>query len=393
MQYLVYRTIIGITLILLTAFSAVANPLSLKSDYYNPLDLKLEFGLNGGYTSNLLTINDSSDVEDSYTTSSVKLIFYPVSSMEVILFGDYTYYSQQYNLNSLSKGIAFTFIPTKEHSQFSAYLSGGFSGQTYKDNLNAYNNNNFNLLASLGYNLSRTFSLRTGMLLESNSYLYSDVSDNDSYEIFAGTNFTLFGSNSIDIEGGYSSKKFSYIPDTTGRMDLGLTGSFDVYHTRGDLNSFYLSPRFSRPIGSKTGLNLTFHHREFLNADNAVVLGSAVNFISPWGNIFEGQSYTISLKTIIIPKMIISSGLGYWKKAFLKTMVITDYAIRFAEKRYDEQNRFFVILERPIYFKSGGALKPKLQIDLTHNNTTTRSMFNYYDYSGFSINASLTYEL
>jgi len=391
MHYLFIGKILSLFLICITTISAMANPRSGATDYYNPLDLKIEFGLNRGFTTNLLT--DSSNVEDSYTTSSAKLKFYPVSSMEVILFWDYSYYSQQYNLSSLSKGVSFTLIPTRQNSRYSLYLSGNFSGRTYRASLNSYNSNNFNLMASFGYRPGRTFSFRTGILLESTSYLLSDTPDNDSYEIFSGINFTLFGSNSFDIEGGYSNMNFSYVPDTTGRMDLGLSGSYDVYHTRGDLNSFYISPRFSRPIGSKIGLNLTFHHRKFINGDNAVVLGSALNFISPWGNIYEGQSYTISLKTIAIPKMIISGGFGYWKKAFLKTMVITNYAVRFAEKRYDEQNRFFVILERPIYFKSGGTLKPKLQIDLTHNNTTTRSMFNYYDYSGFSINASFTYEL
>ena len=141
MYYLFIGKILSAALILLTAFSAMANPQTGKTDYYNPLDFKLEFGLNNGYTTNLLT--DSSDVEDSYTTSSVRLKLYPASSMEVMLFGDYTYYSKQHNLSSLLKGVGLTFIPTKQNSRFSAYLSGSFSGRTYRDNLNAFDNNNF----------------------------------------------------------------------------------------------------------------------------------------------------------------------------------------------------------------------------------------------------------
>ncbi len=392
MQYTSIKKIFVISLILLTAVSVMATPNSNQTDYYNPLDLGIEFNINRGFTSNLLT--DSSDVEDSYTTSSLRLKMYPVSTLEVILFEDYSNYVNTSNLNGFSKGVSFTFIPTNQNSNLSSYLSVSFSGRTYKEDLRDFNNNSFKLITSNGYRLGKAFSVRTGVKLESTSYLYSNSPDKDSYEIFVGTNFTLLGSNSFDIEAGYTGLRYSYIPDTTYMLTDSPTGSFDYFHVKGDLFSYYISPRFSRPIGSKTGISITFHHREFYNGDNAIVLGSAVNFISPMGNVFEGQSLTVALKTKLIPKMIISAGAGYWKKTFLKTMVLTDaYPASYAETRNDEQNRFFFTIERPIYFKSGTSLRPKLQIDIINNNTTSISMFELYDYSSFSINASLTYEL
>ncbi|MCP4706357.1 MAG: hypothetical protein GY865_17300 [candidate division Zixibacteria bacterium] len=392
MQFTYIKKIFIIFLILLTAISVMANQKSGQAEYYNPLDLGLEFNINRGFTSNLLT--DSSDVEDSYTTSSLRLKMYPVSTLEVILFGDYSNYVNTSNLNGFSKGVSFTFIPTNQNSNLSSYLSVSFSGRTYKEDLRDFNNNSFKLMTSNGYRLGKAFSVRTGVKLESTSYLYSDSPDKDSYEIFVGTNFTPLGSNSFDIEVGYTGLRYSFIPDTTYMLTDSPTGSYDYFHVKGDLFSYYISPRLSRPIGSKTGISITFHHREFYNGDNAVVLGSAVNFISPMGNVYEGQSLTVAIKTKLVPKMIISGGFGYWKKSFLRTMVITDlYPASFAEKRNDEQNRIFVIIERPIYFKSGGSLKPKLQFDIINNNTTSISMFELYDYSSFSINASLTYEL
>ena len=313
--------------------------------------------------------------------------------MELAFFWDYTYYSKLYSLSSLSKGVSLTLIPTRPESRFSAYLSGHFSGRTYKKGFSEYDNNSFNLIASLGYKILPTWQMRSGISFKSNSYLLTDTPDQNSFDIFAGTNFTLIGDNSFDIEGGYTKTDLSYIPDTTQFLILRppIT-SYDYFHTRGELYSYYFSPRYSRPLGSKTGLSMTFHHRHFSNGGNAVVLGTALNFISPWADLYEGNTFTISLKTILVPKMIISTGFGYWKKAFLRTMVLTSYAVKYAEKRYDEQNRLYFTFERPIYFAMGSILKPIFTIEFTHNNTTTYSMFNLYDYNNITITAGLTYE-
>ncbi len=387
-MFFISKKYIVTVIIILAGVSVLAAEKAGKYEYYNPLDIGLEFGLNSGYTNNLLT--DSTDIEDQFTTTSVKLKLYPVSSVEFIFFGDYTYYGKRYKLSSLSKGIGLTYIPTKQSSRLSVYLSGSFNGRTYQDDYNEYDNNNFNLMTSIGYRFGQTLSCRSGILLTSTSYLYSDTPDRDSYEIFAGTNFTVFNNNSLDIEGGYSNIDLSFIPDTTGRMNLFPPMTYADYHVKGSLRSFYISPRFSRPIGSKIGLNITFHHRRFINGDNAVVLGSALNFISPWAGIYEGQSYTINLKTTLIPRAVISAGFGYWKKTFLKTMELDSYPVYYAEKRHDEQNRLYFIIERPIYLNTGVVLKPRLLVEIANNNTTTYSMFNLYDYSSVSITGGFT---
>jgi len=364
-------------------------------DYYNPLDIGLEVGVKNGYTNNLLA--DETELEDSYTTTSVGLRLYPVSFMELFVYFDYTYYSKMYTLSNRLMGIGTTIIPTRHDSPFSAYLSISFDGRIYdarfisNSRFTDFNNNNFNLLGSVGYQLKPTLSVRSGLSFKATSYLFHETTDRENLDFFAGFNLTFFGKNSFDFEAGISRMNFSYMPDTVTILDVGprFDKTYEDYHIDGHINSFYFSPRFSRPLGEKIGLNLTFHHRGFYNSDQAVVIGSALNFISPWTGIYEGQSYSFNLKIRFSPRMIVSAGFNHWNKTFLKTHENDLYYVSDAEKRKDKQNRVYFIIEHPLLFKAGNSLKPVVTIDITDNNS---SFDNYSYYSVVSVSGGVTYQ-
>ena len=356
------------------------------NDYYNPLDIRFEIGLNSGYVENLL--NDSTNIEDSYSVVNARAFLYPHSNIELSLYTNYNYYGKLYELSNSVVGVGGTFILAGNSSPLTLLLSVDFNGRSYRENYMEFDNNNFSLISSAGYKWGSIF-IRSGLSIKTTAYRYSQTADRESYEFFAGTNVILPGSNSLDIEAGYSVMDFSFISDTVEFLFFPPfeNWTYKDYHTKGSLNSFYISPRLSRPIGSKNGISFTFNLRRFSNGDDKVVIGSALNFISPWANIYEGQSYVLNFKTYMIPHAVLSVGAGYWKKTFLKTHIDDFIPVNESQKRYDEQNRLYVNLERP-WPVGGSFLRPVLSFEYSHNN----SSFNIYDYSGVTVSLGIMYK-
>jgi hypothetical protein len=355
-------------------------------NYYNPLNIQLELGFNSGYLENLL--NDSTDIEDSYSTANVRALLYPQSNIELNLYTSYTYYGKSYDLSNSAVGVGGTFIPTGESSPLTFYLATDFNGRSYREDYKDFDNNNFSFISSIGYRLGPAF-LRTGLSIKTTYYRHSETADRESYDLFAGINATLPGSFSLDIESGLSRMDFSFIPDSVGFMAVIPPfddSSYADYHTDGHMNSFYISPRLSHSLGARTGLSFTFNHRNFYNSDDKVVIGSAINFISPWANIYEGQSYVLNLKTYLIPHMIVSGGAGYWEKTFFKTHMDDFYPVYEAQKRRDSQSRYYLNLERPVAIGEG-LLKPVLSFEYSNNT----SSFDLYEYSGIAMSLGVTY--
>jgi len=110
-------------LLVATGFLLLA--ISGKADY------SYEIALNGGYTGNLL--NDSTDLKDSYSTTQASLNYYPISTMEVNLSSEYTYYSKTFSLSNFFYSGEITYIPTGKDSPVSVYLSGRYDRTRYRE--------------------------------------------------------------------------------------------------------------------------------------------------------------------------------------------------------------------------------------------------------------------
>lgn len=393
---------------ILVCLSAVAVAL-LPNVGLAEANLSWELGLSGMYTSNLLS--DASDLEDSYSTTQATAYWYPLASLRLKASGEYTYYSETFGLSNFSGAGGFMWIPTDEAGSVSLYVEGSLDTRMYRTRFEEFDNHNAILKSGVAYEVSPRFRVRGGLIGRMTSYPHPDIATDPDYnqaEVFAGLNLGLPLNNSLDCEAGYGITGYAFInsaidsvyPPLPG-MDPDAKEPPTKFLRDGDFRSFYISPRLSRSIGTKTGLSLTYTYREFARTEDAVVLGYTTSFLSPWNSFFEGSSVTFQVKTYVIPHFIISTGAGYWDKTFLRTSeleskYVPTYPGHFmevfyfidpkdAKAREDEMSRYFISFQRPFLF-GATVVEPGLSIDYSDNRSTNED----YDYTSTSVNFTLT---
>jgi len=378
---------------------------------YLPLQAqtKIEFQTAEGFTDNLFL--DTNSTGDNYNTTKVDISTYPVKFMELKLANEYTYYGDTYNLSNFKGDVGVTLLPLNENSAFSLYINGNYSTRVYRVAYQHFSTDNYDLAAGLGYSISEVFQLRTGWNYNSAEYtnelpkkvdttdivispfppydttVYTNVSfgmeaDNDNHEFYIGGNFTFPGSNTVDLEAGYARKNMAFVerPENRDYLRAGRDSLVD-----GKLESFYFSPRFSRPIGDKFGLNITYIYRNFKDPDNIVVPGISTEFLSPWASVYEGEAITATIKTFLIPNFIVIVGAGYWDKDFLTTEQKIDDnntatpEIQIRDRR-DYQSKIYLSIQKPFPLRRGTLIEPALQFDYSDNKSSN----SLYDYSSFS---------
>jgi len=353
---------------------------------------RLEFGTKAVYTSNLLT--DSSSKADFYFTNNASVNFNPLPFVELNLNGLHKAHKETARYDTRMGGIGLTFIPIKEGSSLSLYSKVIFNGSRFGKSLENFNSNTFSVRTSAGYWFHEAVRLRLGFFYQDNAYTSSDVMDRKSYEVYSGVNLTLFGANSLDIEAGFADAKYLYIspndlhnPVNPDVIDAALKF---VTFSEGHLESFYISPRFSRPIGSKSGMSITFTYKEFPSLEEGVVYGASTENLSPWAEVWQGRSISASFKTYLVPRTIVSAGIDYYSKSFLK--IHDDLNQVFYSKdtgRKDEQTKLSLSIKRPIAGILGFSGEPSLSIDWM-NNTSSKLL---YDCSAITINLGIKFRI
>nr|MBN2277972.1 hypothetical protein [candidate division Zixibacteria bacterium] len=395
-------------------------------------DITAEFQTAGGYTDNLRF--DTSAIDDTFGKAKLTLNLIPYSFMKIELINDYMKYDGavidadtttegdstviRYNAIDLSNNktsVNIHLVPVCQDENFIMFIRAGFNTQSYMEGYEKFNNDNLTADFSLGYRLCGRIMLRSGFSFNSTDYTNEedddtatvkqtfDISgDNDTYEIFFGGNITLPWSNVIDFEGGYSKMNLTYArppkdsilkywDDFTWIPRDYLNPNKDTL-IDGSLKSYYFSPRLSRPIGSKFGINITYIYRSFESPDDIIIAGLSNQFLSPWTSVYEGESVTGTIKSYILPNFIITAGAGYWKKDYLKGEEErkSDNSIppppRMIRDRHDEQNKFFCSIRKPLVFRSGLFIEPSFEINISHNNSSN----DLYDYDNFALSLGLT---
>jgi len=374
------------------------------------VDFDGEASVSAASTSNLF--GDSTAQDDTYTTASLDLKVYPLSFARVNLAGGYTYYGNFFNLSNLVYGGGLTLIPTSDSSRFSLYLNGNYRDREYREpdndslslNANEFAGSEYEATVAVGYKLTPTAEMRTGVSITSVGYDLEGVIDRRRYDLTAGANVTLPGGFSVDLEGGYSGGKYQHIDpvvvvggDTLPRRQI-LPGDQYTVLLEEDLRSIYISPRVSGPLGWKTAFSLTLSHRQFLEHNEAdIIYGYSTGYLSPWLTEFAGEAAVVRVKTYLIPRLIVTLTTGYWQREHLQTVESEWLLDRFgrpyrtvnllyAQKRADWRRRLNVRVQWPLVMKPGLIVEPSLEVDYTDNNSTVR----VYDHSNFSLTGGLT---
>jgi len=212
------------------------------------------------------------------------------------------------------------------------------------------------------------------------------------HDLFVGGNLTLPGQNSLDLESGFS---FTNCPfkDTLGpppdpEWPYSFWAAMTLPEKQTNIRIFYFSPRLSRPMGAKTGINVSFTRQIFQNYDKQWIGGDSSQFLSPWASVWEGSAITAGIKSFVLPHFILTANVGYWDKTYFKT--IDDYnstlahIIRVDHKDYrrrDWQTKLYFGLQFPIKTRSGVLIEPSANI----NYSNTRSNNKLYQYHNLAI--------
>ncbi|MFH1373714.1 MAG: hypothetical protein ABII79_07965 [bacterium] len=358
-------------------------------------DFGYQVAVHGGYTSDLF--KDSSRVEDSYTTPAVSLKYYPAPSIEVDFTSRYTYYSKIFDLSNAVFSGRITHTATALDSRLSVYVTIGHDKQRYRQLFESYDNNITNFKATVGFETDPRVHLRAGSRIKATTYIRADSVDVDNERriFFGGVNLTLPAENAIDFEIGGGLTNFAFIHQST--LLNGLRPNREDFDD-GRFHMFYFSPRYSRPLPLRTGLNLVYTYRRFTRIDSVGVLSYATGFLSPWASVWDGKSVTLELKSYAVPHMIVSAGIGYFDKMYLKEIEQTRpppmsflpdewWEVSEVERRRDFSTRRYISLQRPFSVGRDGLLDAILSVEHVHNESTTAT----YDYSDVTVYGGVSY--
>ncbi len=365
-----------------------------------------EFGLNSGRTGNVL--KDKSSLGDTYVSAFARTNYHPFASTQIRLQTEYTSYKNMSSLGSILYGAGGTYIPTPDSSKFQVYLSGNIQKLEYRGDdaslrTSDFNSSNWDASVSAGYNLSEQIRARAGFIFKSIGYGHEEIDDRQTKEIFSGLNLSLPGNNVLDIEGGYTTGNFEYVYPWTDfpqgdsvlivpRSPIDSSEAYSVLE-ESKLNSYYIAPRFSRSLGQRTGLSITYMRRRFTNFnDDAFIYGYSTGRVSPWVSSYEGDAISITVKSFLIPKIIVSAGFGYWDRSYNNIVeaeaeqpVFPLTVLNNIQERKDFRRQLFLNLQWPTTLFTGRFAEPSIRIEHISNS----SSINVYDYSDFTISSSL----
>ena len=365
-------------------------------------NIALEIGANEGYNGNLFDV--ANRTTDYSTGTNFGLKYYPLSNLELSGTGDYTKYKETDALSSFGRGAKAIFIPTAANARLSAHLESKFNRQSYEgDSLQRYNTNTFEILSALGYQLNPRIHLRGSANWRFTDYSETVAGDgviNDriDLDLIAGANWNVFGSNVLDIEWGMIQTR--YDEDTLAEFlnfDEMRLDTMEVPYGR-RVRTMHFSPTFSRPLGDRTGLNITLVYRNFVSGEDVTVRGAASGVLDPLSSLYEGFGGFFKVKTFLIPRVITEFGVGYWDKTHLKTeeqvwvphpVFPGDSLLVYeATDREDDQSRAYMTITVPFPDGPGGFyIEPSAKVSY-RDNSSTHELYNYYGWN-ISVGVSL----
>jgi hypothetical protein len=389
---------------------------------------EIEARLAGSLTDNLS--KDWMVRTDRWETAGLTTRFYPLPWTELRFTGEYTAYKHALPLSNFTSQLGLTIIPTNPNAKTTVYFSANAKWQNYREmeledtgastssvSRNDYPNRNYDLLLSVDRQLLRSLRVRTGFQFRATGYDAVSLHDKYEHQIFLGGNLALTKSTALDIEGGYRFGDYYHLVDSVAlywriRLDRLTSASF----FGNNLEWFYFSPRLSQSIGKRTGVSVTYLHRNFVRLEQGAFIwgnsvyvwngaefarGMTTSLISPWAGVYEGNTVTLKVKTYLVPKVTLSASLGYADKTFLTAhdgyrlndttglpTIISPSTLYVKEGRgyrHDIERRYSVTILVPLPSRSGYYIEPSLKIDYADVDSNKL----WYSYTAFGVSGEV----
>ncbi len=341
-----------------------------------------ELNLGSGYRGNLFT--DSNAAGDTYAAAGYRLKYYPSASVEFTGGARYNAFAEYSDLSSLSGDASLTAILTPATSRFTFALNGQAAYRTFGQLYQPYDRASGSAAASLGYAVAAGVHLMGGASYTNSVYTNSDYGSSHGLDLTGGINLTVVGSNSVALRADYTRRWFDQ-PDIsgTGNPTAGTDNS-QMFEIIG------LTARYSRPLGQRTGLSLSGGYRQLSVAGDYAVLGYTIDYLSPWSDLWEGQSVSASIKHIFPHQVKTEIAAAYYDKRFVDVIELDQGAGSFynRESRDDILTTGSLTVSRPFLLKSGNLLTPTVSIGY-RSNESTADYFDYNDaWGGLSLNVT-----
>ncbi len=345
-------------------------------------EINASFNLGGGYNGNLF--NDSLASEDSYSTISGNIDYYPSSSVQLSVFGQYSAYKTNNDLSNIYGGGSIKVIPTGEASLVSVIFSGEMSHQEFGSLYNLYSQNNFGTDALIIYQVAPKININSRVSYAAVSYFNSDYGSRNGLALSGGLNFTPFGSNSFNFMANYYMGRYDQMPTDLDSSPGGRSNRTDDYDSYSLTD---ISLRYSRPIGERTGVSVSLGQRYIRYDESFIVADFDVDNLSPMSDLWDGPSGSVFIKHIFANQYKLVLKSSYAEKSYIETTEqSTDEIILDQQNlRSDSFASFLISLSRPITIGTGNILTPTLSVSYSSNGSTE----NLYDYSGLSASLSM----
>ncbi|MEZ5357260.1 MAG: hypothetical protein R3F48_00425 [Candidatus Zixiibacteriota bacterium] len=340
-----------------------------------------ETTIGSGYQGNLF--GDSSALGAAYGFGGLALNYYPSGSVRITADGMYTYYNTYEDLSNLIGNLSVTVIPTAETSPFSLTLSGGATTRKFGTVYSLYDQSGASAAADIGYRLSSRIRLLSSAAYAYTDYTESEYGTHSGPEFSAGVNLTIGAANSFAITGVYANR--SYEQPALSTQGQGASANTNSENTETfDMSGYTF--RFSRPLGSRTGLSLSFGQRMLHINNDFAAYGYTIDYLSPWSDLWEGTIAFGNIKHFFPKQVIAELGFSYVDKSFVDVIETDGEATEtyWQNSRDDKQTAVSLAISRAISLDKNKMIKPTVSVSYRRNESTAE----YYDYD--DIQASLT---
>jgi len=331
--------------------------------------------IGGGYESNLFS--DSNSTADQYATFGTDLKYYPSAFVQLSGTAKYNAFTTYGDLSNLAGEASFIVIPTKETSPVTLALRGNLAMRKFGFIFEVYDQVGSGIGADMSFLLTQRTTLQSSVSYSNISYVNSDYGSNRSIDLSTGVNTAIMGSNAIALRLDFSRRSFdqpALTQDGTGYALLAGQDKTETFDVTGILI------RFSRPLGERTGMNLSIGHRQLHVDNNLTVLGYTIDYLSPWAELWEGVSFSGSVKHFFPNQLITELSLAYYDKGFVDVVEFSEEASNtyWRDNRIDRLTALSLNISKPISLQSGKTITPSFFLGY-RNNSSTAEFFNYED--------------
>lgn len=321
--------------------------------------------LNSAVTNNLLL--DSTHSADWINALDLHARYYPFSTTEIGVVAEANRYSEFTQADNVRASLGIMQMLARRKGQARCFLELRVDGRRYGSEGEILDNSTFSGTVAWTSDAGHSPSFRAGLRSHYVDYPNASYANNWQAEAYGGVNFTLFGSHSFDLEGGFALIGLKALDTPFGAVD---PNNLQAYLIDTGLTTVYISPRWSHPLGARSGVSLQYTHRYPIRGRGLVLYGFSSGYLSPWASAFYGPEFTLKVRTLATSPLIMDMGVSYAHRYYL--YILDDFSAPTAgvEWRSDDHGMAFLSTRLPMRFLANTKLEANVTLQFAINESS-----------------------